>query len=432
MGYYSIDDEPQLIVKNLLCVSTFDDGKAMVSPKDGNVEIIDEDGNVLKELSEVDGSPVIFSTPLYKGQAIIRTTSGWGVIDNKGNIIIKPDYYRLTRNNIPDYIGIPNGKADGFIETENATDFEIIDKDGKTIYSNNSGLAVNPSSFYGNGLIVNDKNEQYGVIDDNGKQLMKMQPNIIWQIGKDRAVFCKSFAFGLMDFDKNILLRAQYNGLTLTDDDKVIATKYDAAGNNAYILIDNDGKKVIDKDYSNLLDLGNGYYAALDYKGKWFIIENGKVTPFPYKNIDVRYADTFIENDKYDFTSIYLPKGYSAKSKYIVLNKYPFSNAYSLKAGLIDDGFGIVDEKEDEFGKSRFIMSNNFEKIGLEPDSTSLNGGNIVHLQMDIPPHIGSKIMSKIGRKHPENIIDIFGSPWINIDYGEDYGEEYEKYFGEQ
>lgn len=259
----------------------------------------------------------------------------WGVIDNKGNMIIDLNYDEM--------IIIPNQTKDVFICTYNIDynsetySTKVINEDGKQILTEyNEVTAIENTDgtniWYEDNILKFKKDGKYGLIDFEGKIIVEAEYDNIYALSgiKDTLIIEKSGKKGLINNKTSeIIINPEYAeittisdnhengyivknesnkyGLIANDKTKILEEKYDdikrVTGNGYYVVVENGKVEVINKTGSIILDSGfdsieeiqidkfvvikDGKYAVIDKDGKTLINPE-------YENIKLATADSYI------------------------------------------------------------------------------------------------------------------------------------------
>ncbi len=208
----------------------------------------------------------------------VYTNEKWGVINSKGEIIIKPEYEEA--------IIIPNNAKDIFLctydvdYTQNTYKTKVINSKAEEIlngYETIKAIENYDSSnnlWYADDVLLVSKDGKYGLIDFKGKELLKCEYETIEALkGVEKSFLTKKDGkYGLADNIGSILLENQYKAI------KPISNKYE----NGYIVTNQDDKMgVIGHDRTTLVEVkyqdikqicGDGKYVVKE-DGKWQIVD---------------------------------------------------------------------------------------------------------------------------------------------------------------
>lgn len=286
----------------------------------------------------------------------IKTLNGvkWGYIDNKGDIVIKPqyDYARDFEDNglavveVRGKSGVINesnnfivepkyetitGFSEGLAQVVDNGVFKVIDEEGKIltpkgysyIGSYNEGRAIfydmnaegkvlygyldtrgqeviplkyeSASDFKEGKAVVKIRDNQYALIDVNGDILKTYNYAFVGDLGDGLLAFKESTGgdFGFIDESGNIVIVPQYTGVQAFEEGRaVVNTSEDFK--NKYGLIDKKGNFIIKPDYNDVNLLGEGMVAV----GKAIDTEKPYIgSKYAIADINGKFLTGFIYNN---------------------------------------------------------------------------------------------------------------------------------------
>lgn len=286
----------------------------------------------------------------------IKTLNGvkWGYIDNKGDIVIKPqyDYARDFEDNglavveVRGKSGVINesnnfivepkyetitGFSEGLAQVVDNGVFKVIDEEGKIltpkgysyIGSYNEGRAIfydmnaegkvlygyldtrgqeviplkyeSASDFKEGKAVVKIRDNQYALIDVNGNILKTYNYAFVGDLGDGLLAFKESTGgdFGFIDESGNIVIVPQYTGVQAFEEGRaVVNTSEDFK--NKYGLIDKKGNFIIKPDYNDVNLLGEGMVAV----GKAIDTEKPYIgSKYAIADINGKFLTGFIYNN---------------------------------------------------------------------------------------------------------------------------------------
>lgn len=196
----------------------------------------------------------------------------WGVIDSTGATIIDPSYQEL--------IVIPNEKKDVFLCTYNVN-YETGEYETKAINSQNQEILteyekVEPianSTLYEENVLKIKKDNKYGIIDLDGKELVPPTYNEISVFGQSSSdgyiVKNEEGKYGLIDSTNNQILEMKYDLIDLVH------------GNDLYVVTEGENKKVIKKsgeevvsgNFETITSIADGIIFQKDGKQGYMTLE---------------------------------------------------------------------------------------------------------------------------------------------------------------
>ncbi len=259
----------------------------------------------------------------------------WGVIDNKGAIVIEPTYEEM--------IIIPNKNEDVFICTdiidrvEETYKTKVVNKDGEEILKdfNNVTAFENSNSnkvWYEDNVLRFEKDGKYGLIDFTGKVLLEPEfSNITVLPGIEKSLVVeKDGKKGLFLVSSNeLMINPEYQdvkalsdkhadgyvvknaegkaGLISLDKKIILDTKYDdiksVHGNNLYVvteggkeeIVDTSGKVIINRKFDSVEEI-NTNNIILKTGGKYLAISpsDTEILKAEYDNLKYIRGNLFI------------------------------------------------------------------------------------------------------------------------------------------
>lgn len=315
----------------------------------------------------------------------------WGVIDNKGNIIVDLTYDEM--------VVIPNKNKDVFICTYNIDynnetyDSKIIDKEGKEIlteFNNITAIENNDESnvWYEDNILKFKKDGQYGLINFEGKIIQDTKYDAIYAISgiKDSLIIEKDGKKGLFNNKTGeVIIEPNYTEITLItnnhEDGYIVKNE-----ENKYGIIANDKTKILEEKYDDIKKVtGNGYYVVVE-KEKVKVVDKSEnvILDNNFDSIEDIRLDNFIiiKDGKYgvidkDGNSILMPEYESikfAKSGYFIVQK-------DGKTGIIDKDKKVV---EFEYESISYIESGDFYQAEKENYKTDIIDRNFNKVLKDI------------------------------------------------
>ena len=217
----------------------------------------------------------------------VYTNNKWGVINQKGEIVIVPQYDEM--------ITIPNSKIDLFIC--------VYDVD----YENNTYKTK----------VINSKNEEKFTEYELVESIENIDKNNILWYEENVLKVKKDGLYGLIDYSGKLILPTEYSSIETLKGVKnsIIIKKNDKVG-----LCDNKGNIIVSPEYKEIKAIEE------DYKNGYIVINNDNL----YGLID------FIKNGKYGIINIKQEE--KIKAEYDDL-KYAFGDYYIAKKG---NKYGII------------------------------------------------------------------------------------------
>lgn len=277
---------------------------------------------------------------------IINEDDKYGVIDNKGEVIINPEY---------DLIILPNPSKDVFF-CKKGNETTILNKNNKKLFSDFdevSEIELEESTSqipYEKDILRYKQNGKYGIIDFNGKKIVRAKYDLIENMPfkENELLVVENGKYGVIDINGNKIIKCEFNKIESDlyydeendyKDSGYIAQIYD---NNEvkYKYFNNKGKKIINEEYSDISRIGNvnnekSIYLIVKKDNKYGVIkDNNILINIDYDNIEYdELNNMFIVNkiDKYGAKDI--------KGKNILDTEFD---------SIIIEGIYIYGEKESE------------------------------------------------------------------------------------
>ena len=243
----------------------------------------------------------------------VYTQDKWGVIDNKGNIVIEPSYDEM--------ILIPDHTKPVFLCTYNV-DYEAqtystkaITQKGEEILSGYDSIeAVNNQNSKGQIWCEKDvfkvsKNGKYGIVNGKGKEILACDYEEIKALpGVEGCLINKRDGkVGLCDLFGNTLVENQYKDIqAIGEDNKQEFIIQDNEGK--YGIASNDKKIVIEPTYEEIAKVAAKELYVVKENGAWSIINKDKAV--------LVSGDKFDEVKEINEANIVIKKG----KKYGIIN----------------------------------------------------------------------------------------------------------------
>lgn len=213
----------------------------------------------------------------------IYTDNKWGVINSKGDTIVKPEY--------DEAVIIPDSTKDLFLCTY---DVNYIDGSFKAKAINSKGEEVvtgydtvqalenydkNNNLWYEADMLLVSRDGKYGLVDFKGKELLKCEYDSIEALKgvKGSILVAKDGKYGLVDKIGATIIEINYKAIKPISDQ--FENGYIVTGsNNKMGVISRDGKVAVEAKYDDVQAVyGNGKYVVKE-SGKWEIIDSeGKI-----------------------------------------------------------------------------------------------------------------------------------------------------------
>ena len=235
---FSIDQPKQpLIDEEFTQVTDFDEsGLAVVGSPNTPIRIIDTKGRIVATL----GSDIKRCYFFKDGYApVMNTDNLCGIIDKKGNIVVKPIYYSIRywgngaavvkkqQEDMTEIIIDMKGEKQGEINTEKyipqcfadnlitaqaaddpSSPLIVLDKTGKKLFSIRKAPAnENNGSFYKDGYMVFiDEEGKYGVVDNQGETMIRSRYENMVNLGHGEFAAKKGEKWGVVNVKDETLV----------------------------------------------------------------------------------------------------------------------------------------------------------------------------------------------------------------------------------
>lgn len=312
----------------------------------------------------------------------------WGVIDNKGNIVVGLNYDEMVV--VPDEnkpIFICNYDIDYNNETYKT---KILDENENQIFTEYDKIQAlenknNDGIWYDDNVLKYEKDGKYGLIDFEGKEIVKPEYDNIYSLeGIDHSIILeKSGKKGLLNsstgevvidcnyidiqsisenYENGYIVKNDENkyGIILPDKTVVLENKYDdikkVTGNNYYVVNENGTLEIIDSSNKVILNKGfdtveniqldnfiitkNGKYGVINEKGE-------EILPAKFEDIKFSFSDYYIVklNNKYgvvgkDQKNI-IDYNYNSIN-YVTSGDFLVAEKENYKTDIIDRNFNVV------------------------------------------------------------------------------------------
>lgn len=266
---YTTEKKPKKVGKEYKQAGVFFEDVAPVVEAGKPIDFIDRDGNVKFTFDKVEGKAVSSVRNFTDGLSVFCAEGSYGCIDTSGKIVIKPEYAEIS------FLGDGKmfAKHSKYATAEGGdAKISVLDHSGKVLFEFNSDKYTPLSAFKDGKAIVAQYEDgtRYGIIDDKGEWVVKPSSklqNITQQEG-DKFIFYDGDAYGLMNTDGEVLLRAKYDGLKFLTPDLLIKKEKDE-----YTIIDLEGNEKTQDTYELIYPSHDGKHAlAKDGKNSYIFI----------------------------------------------------------------------------------------------------------------------------------------------------------------
>ncbi len=275
----------------------------------------------------------------------VYTNEKWGVINSKGDIVLKPEY--------DETIIIPDTKKDVFLCTydvnyiEGSYKAKVVDHKGKEIITGYDTIQAlenydaNNNLWYETDVLLVSKDGKYGLVDFKGKELLKCEYEAIQALRgvKNSILIQKDGKYGLVDHIGATIIETEYKAIKPISED--YANGYIVTNaNNKMGVIGRDKSIAIEVKYQDVQAIyGNGNYVVKE-DGKWSIINSEGVTYLKGKFDSIKSIDgenvIVISNKKYGVMTLTGETKIEPKYQEMI---YAFDNNYIFKE---NSKYGII------------------------------------------------------------------------------------------
>ncbi len=275
----------------------------------------------------------------------VYTNGKWGVINSKGEIIIKPEYTET--------IIIPDNQKDVFLCTydvnysKNTYKTKVLNSKGEEIIKDYDEVIAlenydrNNNLSYETDVLLVKKDNKYGLIDFKGTELLKCEYESIEALkGVEKSFLTKKDGkLGLVDNIGSTIIENSYKAIS------PISEKFE----NGYIVTNESNKKgVIGRDKSIALEIKYDDIKQI-YGSNLYVVKEGKSWEIVNKEGKVYLKDKFSDVISINGEDILVKQN----NKYGVLNlngeqkiaikyadmKYAFDNNYIYKE---NGNYGVI------------------------------------------------------------------------------------------
>ncbi|MCI9177830.1 MAG: WG repeat-containing protein [Clostridia bacterium] len=281
------------------------------------------------------------------GYYAVYTGGKWGVINSKGDTIIKPEYEEA--------IIIPDTTKDIFLctydvdYTAGTYKTKVLNSKGEEIITGYDTVRAlenydsNNNVWYGNDVLVVSKAGKYGLVDFKGKELLKCEYDSIEALKGVKSSFItkKDGKLGLVDNIGATIIENEYqaikpisdkfeNGYIVTDVNKkmgvisgnktiAVEVKYEdikqVYGDGNYVvkengkwkIVDSQGKSYLEEKFDEITSIhGQNVILQKDKKyGVTTLTEENKIA-IKYEEISYAFEDNYIfkQNNKYGIINL--------------------------------------------------------------------------------------------------------------------------------
>lgn len=342
-GYYELyktGSEPERVGGEYRYVSPFYEGRAIVAERDKHISIVDKSGETVVPLEKIGKYRPDYITGMREGHAIFAVDTLQGVINYKGEMIVKPNYYAIS----PMYDGMvvavdrnyamcsdAGGKVSKFPKGYLTV---INDHGEKVLKISSRKYAQCARRVYGDYLPVAEAKDtvlSWGVINMRGEVIVKpsrSNAGITDMQGENFVYMNEDGLYGVKNIRGEKIVEPKYEHLQFVGENLLVANMYIPEGEDVdmnsglyfgdgkYISI--SGEKFPGKRFSVasvFIPTACKYALVADENDKWMVINNKgeKMEDAPrIKWASLNFGDQLIMSDYIDINLFLGNVGFSA------------------------------------------------------------------------------------------------------------------------
>lgn len=263
--FYTAEKEPKKVAGPFKRACPFTDVVTPVVTKEGDMQIIDRKGKVVKVLNEIDGREVNRIDGFKHGKASFCIGRDWGAIDVNGEICLPPIYKSVSV--------LDNGYLDAMKESITGGYLTVIfDEKGEVIDSLKGLYDCSHGKYFVEGASSMER-----ILDIHGKEYIALGVGeYIPEVKYDLFVCRKNHTMSLVNAQGDVLVEdSNYYDISIVDEDRLLLSVRD----KGTFLADLNGHEITGPIF-------NGSNSSRYY--------NGKVMPIRRKE-DSRWI--FVDKD---------------------------------------------------------------------------------------------------------------------------------------
>ena len=257
----------------------FTEDVTLAVKEEGDILIVDKKGTVLTSLEKAGADYIGYALPFNEGLAVVGTSIGFGAINTKGEVVVKPKYCMLTSFSDGVAIGLENKYKD----EKNSEDvvYSVINAKGETLVSLKDSKYSDFKAKFNDGLMPvckkDGREEKWGFINKKGEEVVKPTAKNL-NIGDWNSsiyVFSDGKQWGLKRISNDdVLIRCKYDVLKFADKDGSLLWAGEKKGYREYkwTLINKKGDEITKDSYKDY-QLFHGDYAPVKVSdSEWTVI----------------------------------------------------------------------------------------------------------------------------------------------------------------
>lgn len=215
---YTTEAKPQKLQGEFLEISPFYDGVAVAVRPNMSIELIDLNAKTLKTLDKIDGGVVDEVIPVGNGLAIYEVDGYRGIINMKGEVVVKAEYCVLSGAKGGLLVGIHKKWESQWKRNKTSSyKLSVIDWDGTKLFEVRADKYQNLSAINGSRYLVAEVKQSdetcCGLLDENGKWVLKPSSKVkqITHVVNENVVYSNGDGYGLMSISGEPLIRVKYD-----------------------------------------------------------------------------------------------------------------------------------------------------------------------------------------------------------------------------
>lgn len=285
----------------------FNDGVAIVLESNEFPKVIDQNGEIVFEVSNDDGISALNSF-CSDGRIMFRSSENGlvGFLNKKGEKVIPGQFTYVSAFN--------KGFAKGIRINDNKREIVVINTDGDLVMSYDDDGYVGES--LGDNFIAQVKEDKFALIDSEKEVVTSFEKKFdnVSVLGNN-LMYKVDGKWGILSESGKKIIRAKYDYITHLDSkgDLFVATKDDK---NEFQVFDSKGEKLFSDDgdaiglsNDNFLVKDGSYWTIKskdnkDLSDEVFRIKTAVLSSLVYSTNDLYYGDVWIESDYFDKSPI--------------------------------------------------------------------------------------------------------------------------------
>lgn len=271
------DPKKPVIDEDFTSVTLFRSGVAAVSNPNQQIRIIDTEGKTVATLGKDVKTCSYISDEGYA--TFSNQDHKWGVIDSRGNVIIKPEYASIIsvsdrialvqrdnsdktylilnmkgekqgEINMDKYELMNSGFHEGKIVVKNTGDddgpYIILDKTGKKLFDIKKSKAKSWADiYYGEYIVFENGDFKAGVANDKGEVLIRSKYDQLFNRGDGLFYAKKGDKWGVIDVEDNTIIDFDYDDISPR---MKLGDNFLMRDGNTFSLINKEGKEIVSFD----------------------------------------------------------------------------------------------------------------------------------------------------------------------------------------